>query len=291
MINILFGFDDKFAKYAATAMASILSNHKLNGSNKICFFLPDIISPVNKERLLDLKKMQDFECLFYKVDKTAFEGLPINCWSVATYFKLLIPELFNVDKILALDSDIIVRKDIQSLWDTDISDYLAAAVRIGDGADRDDYFNAGVVAFNVKALKEFDFRRKWRDFIKVTPAKSLVCVDQDILNPILEGKVYFLPMEYNVIGSYYDYMLKNHTTDKIVIQHYTPGKPLGLDCPPFLRKLWFNYLSQTAWKQSWLIFMCHFWIKLFLLNPIFFLKPKYWRKFKEIRRQSKSGER
>jgi lipopolysaccharide biosynthesis glycosyltransferase len=288
MINIVFGFDDKFAKFCATAIASILSNHKIEEQDDIiCFFLPDNINAKNKRRILDLRKIQDFKYEFYKVDMQALKDLPIGVWSIATYYKLLIPDIVSVDKIIALDCDIILKDDIKKLWDFDISNYLAAAVKVSVGAVEGTYYNAGIMVLNIKKLKEFNFADKWRQYIKTRP--QLICVDQDILNHILDGgggKVLFLPIEYNVVNHHYDYMVEHNMTDKIVILHYTPGKPLEFDCLPSLRKLWFAYCAMTYWKEN----MRDFWIRRFIVNPIFFLKPKYWKKIKEMRQKERNGE-
>jgi lipopolysaccharide biosynthesis glycosyltransferase len=288
MLNIVFGLDDRFAKFCGTAMASILANHRIESDDdKIHFFLLGKISAKNKERLLNLRKIQDFECSFPEFDENQFKDLPTTkSWSMAMYYRLLIPEILNVDKAIYLDGDIIVNADIKQLWDYDISAYSIAGVGHSKDALRHDYFNSGVLVFNLIKMRQEKFPEIWRERLKQISFDSLIMPDQDILNAVLKNKALFLPIQYNVRGENYDYMLEHKMRDKIVIAHYTPGKPLELDCPPYLRKLYFKYCALTYWKEN----MFDFWLRRFAVNPIFFLKPKYWKKMKEMKEKEKIRE-
>jgi lipopolysaccharide biosynthesis glycosyltransferase len=286
MINIVFGLDDNFTKFCAASVASILMNHKiLKPEDKIHFYFLGDISSKNKQRLISLKKIQDFEYSFPKINISAFKGLPIGVWSQATYYRLLICDYVNDEKALYLDCDTIINGDIQKLWDLNINGRLAAAVTHNEGGNGEGYFNAGVMVYDIKKLKEFNFDAKWREYIKRISPNSLKFPDQDILNEVLKENIFYLPIEYNAMGVHYEYLFKRNIVDKILIYHYTPGKPLNFDCPPFLRRLYFKYSQMTYWKEN----MFHFWLRRFKINPLFFLKLKYWKQIKEMHRQEKIG--
>jgi lipopolysaccharide biosynthesis glycosyltransferase len=286
MINIVFGLDDKFVKFCAASAASILTNHKiLKPEDKIHFYFLGDISRKNKQRLLDLKKIQDFESSFPKIDSLIFKGLPIGLWSQATYYRLLICDYVNDNKAIYIDCDTILNGDIQKLWDLNINGRLAAAVTHNEGGKGEGYFNAGIMVFDIEKLKTFNFNAKWRQYLKHISPASLKFPDQDILNEVLKGNVFYMSIEYNATGSHYEYLFRRNSADKILIYHYTPGKPLNFDCPPSLRKLYFKFSQMTYWKEN----MFHFWLRRFKINPLFFLKPKYRRQIKEMRRQEKIG--
>ena len=74
---------------------------------------------------------------FYKVDSENFHNLPRldktnpkNYITEATYYRLYLTKILphDIDKVLYLDSDIIVRHSLKSLWDTDITDYCVAVI-------------------------------------------------------------------------------------------------------------------------------------------------------------------
>ncbi|MDR2191770.1 MAG: glycosyltransferase family 8 protein [Endomicrobium sp.] len=286
MVNIVFGLDDKFVKFCAAAAASILTNHIISKpEDKIHFYFLGNISSKNKNKLLELRKIQDFEYSFPKIDISVFKGLPVGCWSQATYYRLLICDYVSGGKALYLDCDTIINGDICKLWNLNINECLAAAVTHNEGGKGGGYFNAGVMIFDIKKLREFNFNEKWREYVKHISPNSLKFPDQDILNEVLKDNVFYMSIEYNAMGQHYKYMFERNTADKILIYHYTPGKPLNFDCPPSLRNLYFKYSKLTYWKEN----MFHFWLRRFEVNPLFFLKPKYWRQIKEMRRQEKIG--
>lgn len=117
------------------------------------------------------------------------------------------------DKLLYLDSDLLVLKGILGLWNTDITEHYAAAVIDGASKNKDfqehvaglgldpkQYFNSGVLLLNAQKLREdgvcgklLDYRIHGKNFY----------MDQDALNVIFSGKVKYLSPYYNVFNSWY----------------------------------------------------------------------------------------
>ena len=90
----------------------------------------------------------------------------------------LIPQI--PDKILYLDIDMMIAKDISELYNTDISEYEYAAVRekYGSKVIRPDYINAGMLLLNMTEIKETRLLEKARNLIKT---KKLIFADQDAI--------------------------------------------------------------------------------------------------------------
>ncbi|MDR1195295.1 MAG: glycosyltransferase family 8 protein [Endomicrobium sp.] len=293
MINVVFGLDDNFAKHCGATIVSILDNHKMDTENdKIHFFILGNLSQDNKNKFLELKKIQNFEMDFIGIDINEFRGLPVLKFiSLATYNRLLIPELLpeNVEKAIYLDCDIIVKKDISLLWNINVKEHLIAAV-----SDNYGYFNAGVLMFNIKALREFDFYNKWKEYVK---HNEVVWVDQDILNAVLAGRVLYIPPNWNLPygtllkkGKYYNRKyLKTFISFSYIIHFSASDKPWHALCPHPLKKYYFKYAFMTPWKNeikqySAFIVSIEFIKKLFkywLAHPIFFIKPKFWQRLNE----------
>jgi len=299
MINITFGINDTYAKYCSATIASVLTNHKLlSDEDKIHFFILGNLSDATKTKLLSLKRIQDFECSFINIDDSVFSKIPLKGYHVSGCYRLLIPEILpsSVEKIIYLDSDLILNIDIKKLWDINIDSHLLAAVIDEPQNNRKNtYFNAGISVYNVKNLKAFNFPDKWRGYVEALPkGATLKYYDQDILNAIIDN-VLFLPPSWNVEKYNLRQMLKSgksisELSKEIYIIHYTTqAKPwFPLSDHPF-KNLYVKYAKMTPWadeianhsltaKTSYLAKLI---LKYWLIHPVFFLRPKFYRKVRE----------
>jgi lipopolysaccharide biosynthesis glycosyltransferase len=96
----------------------------------------------------------------------------------AEWYRIFLPELLpELDRVLYLDVDIIVRDSLWQLWRIDLSDHWLGAVttvfpgaKWGDshcaalGLSRQDYFNAGVLMMNLHELRRDDCARRVIDY-------------------------------------------------------------------------------------------------------------------------------
>lgn len=99
------------------------------------------------------------------------------------------------DKLLYLDIDIMIAGDIKQLWDIDVTDYEYAAVKekYGCWLIRPDYFNAGMLLFNMAKIRETGLLVKARELIR---RKKLLFADQSAIFRVTAKKK-LLPRKYN----------------------------------------------------------------------------------------------
>lgn len=270
-INIVFSVDDNYAPHCLAAITSILLN-SARGSSFNFYILDGGLSSATKEKFEAMKQLRDFNITYVHIDNKYFEDLPLNrsYISIATYYRLLLPEVLphDVDKVIYLDSDVIVEQDIADLWKYDISDKYAAVVedegstcqllRLGLPA-KNLYFNAGVCMFNLKALRAFDFQSAWKEYFKKN--KEIITLqDQDILNGVFNGKCLYLPLQWNANGRLYSskgLLEHSYSYEEAVfaahnpaIIHYTDvNKPWHVFCTHPLRSEYFKYLAFTPYKN------------------------------------------
>lgn len=81
-------------------------------------------------------------------------GAHLNHMSFARYF---IPQFVIENKVLYLDSDTIVTKPLNELFDMDLGTNLLAAAKVVYGLD--DQFNSGVLLINNKLWKEENIQK------------------------------------------------------------------------------------------------------------------------------------
>ncbi|WP_330847969.1 glycosyltransferase family 8 protein, partial [Streptococcus suis] len=88
--------------------------------------------------------------------------------SLETYFRILLPsQLPELDRILYLDCDILVKGSLNPLWESDLTHHYLAGVNeldmLHDNSDyrqkigftpQDIYVNAGVLLFNLELMRQ-----------------------------------------------------------------------------------------------------------------------------------------
>ncbi|MDG4990377.1 DUF4422 domain-containing protein [Lactococcus lactis] len=220
-VPIVMACNDSYMKYTSVLLQSILDNANSNNNYDISILHNDISIETQNRALKHFNKA-NFSVRFVDVSaKIAQYGeLKTNAHiSVETYYRFLIPELFVYDKVIYIDCDTVVEKDIAKLYEIDIEDNYVGAVRDFDfiasnyTPERqeiykkeilnylglksfEDYFQAGVLVLNLKAIRK-DF--KTEEFINLVQKRNWIYMDQDILNLCFKSKVFYLPESWNVI--------------------------------------------------------------------------------------------
>lgn len=139
------------------------------------------------------KEISEFDYSHVYVSKTA----------ISKFFIANI--LSDLEKVLYIDGDILVRKDLKELYDIDIKKVYVAAIKdmlTYEGTHLSDigvkeYFNSGVMLLNLKAIREDDICNKLLEYKK--NEKNSVFMDQDSFNVIMNEKVAFVSPKYNMI--------------------------------------------------------------------------------------------
>lgn len=114
------------------------------------------------------------------------------------------------EKIVYLDADTIVMKDIDLLYYYDLGDKLVGAVRdaVGRYCIYPNYINTGVLLINLKDIKKEGTFAKCRTLLS---HQKLSFPDQDAINRYTHGRKKFLPRVFNE---------QKRLSDKTVIRHY-----------------------------------------------------------------------
>ncbi|MFO7569783.1 MAG: glycosyltransferase, partial [Smithellaceae bacterium] len=105
--------------------------------------------------------------------------------STATYLKFELPDLLlDLDKVLYIDGDVIIQNDLAELFNTNIENYDAAAVKdiglIHNVHNIKNYVNTGVLLLNLKRLRNQHVSAALLE--TATSAKDIHFMDQDCFN-------------------------------------------------------------------------------------------------------------
>lgn len=226
-VVICFAGNDGYAVPMCTAIYSMLVNRDRTRCYDILILYTEL-SEENKTKLLNLATGEDFVTIRLVSVSQWKEKLPEKLGAYytveAVYRLLLLGEMFACyDRILYLDSDMVVNGDISRLYDIEMDGYEVAAVRAEDfralskmkqpvffdgypyNADNyrtdalkmqhmEDYFNSGVVLFDLKKARK---RIRMDEVFSLLSQHRYTYCDQDVLNILFDGRVRTLDCTWN----------------------------------------------------------------------------------------------
>ena len=308
IVHLAFCSDGPNIPFLAVALKSIIDNSS-SEYRYLVYIVHDGISYCNKGNLLALvRNHKNFDLSFIDIGEYSckFSGLFVSGHiSLASYWRFVLPEILtDVDKLVYLDTDIVVVDDVAKLYEENLGggEVLAGAPGIGVAAELPmtessrqilknsgysnfkKYINAGVLLINMKVFRD---EHLFERLINLASNNSFPLHDQDVLNLVLMNRIRILDWKWNFaihesIDDYPSYLLddvkKRISEMNISIVHYVgPGKPWKCPYRP-LAGLWFTYAVQTPFFWGTEIFVCNSRVE----NKSHLLKEGVWMKFKKL---------
>ena len=273
-VPIVFATNDKYSIYAGVAIESILKNATPNIYYRI-YILHDGLSTNHKQSLENIISTQakikciNVDDLIAQKSVTLYE---VQHFTKEMYFRFLIPEIFYFyEKVIYLDCDLVVNTNIEKIIPAHMSDYLLAAVKNHGpkanyiriqkdlGIDPLEYFNSGVLVFNIRKWVEENGVDKCFDVLRTIDPKKLKYCDQDILNIVCENKVLLMDLSWNfywhMIYGTPEFLRACRPAAKLVgdnykILHFASGiKPWSLPELPHSKLFW-KYARTSAFYEE-----------------------------------------
>ena len=242
---IVLGADNGYQDKVETTIKSICAH---NRNLKFYVFNDDISSEwfqLMSKRL----ELLSSEIVNVKITNHSLRdyNLPLSHLSYAAFFRYFIPQFVKEDKALYLDSDIIVRTNIDELFLEDITDYPVAAVA---DALVPSTFNSGVMLINVALWRKENATEKLLELTNECHTSTFG--DQGSLNKLFENRWYALDSYYNFMVGMdtvaRNYQIENWYTDSLELEetakiiHFTGDKPwYQVNLNRFREDWWFYY--------------------------------------------------
>ena len=194
-------------------------------------------------------------------------------FSAAAYSRCFLADLLpkELERVLYLDSDVIVRKPLDAFYDRPLDNRAVAAVKdYGNITAKDyerlqlpqsqGYFNSGVLLLALERWRKDDVLAQCTNYF-AKHAERIIYGDQDLLNVALSGKVDFVAPTWNAQDFVYrkgfvrDDTLSENTyrlllTDPAVVHFTHVPKPWHWKCTHPFRKDYLRYLKATPWKRA-----------------------------------------
>ena len=259
-IAVCLSSDNNYVQHLAAVISSILNN-KDNEDFINIYILDGGIDENNKTKLLSFEKKYDCKITFLKPDLNKLSNCSTynsNYITLATYNRLLIPEIIqNEDRVIYLDCDIIVRKSLNKLFNSDFNNNLIlGALDVGNisGSKRLDlplYINTGVLLFNSKQMREENTTAAFFNFIQ-NDKNTIQNHDQDIINCVCKNRIGIIENTYNAQVIYNDCSDFEKIKDPTILHFISPKKPWVIYkplCYTHWEKEYFKALKNTPWEN------------------------------------------
>lgn len=248
MKTIVLVGDQAYQEQVSTTIKSILYYNK---NVKIYVFNQGLSDEWFRD-FNELVEQLDSELVNISLDQVTIspEWLTQDHISSATYARYFIPQFVAEGRVLYLDSDLVVNRDLQPLFDIPLEGKLVAAVGDAGGYG----FNAGVLLIDNRSWKE---RELQESFIKETDRiMGLVQSgqmedfngDQTVLNHVLAqdwlplDKIYNLQVGHDLVAFYSGWNGHFELDQEPLIIHYTTfRKPWNSEVSYRYRQLWWDF--------------------------------------------------
>jgi lipopolysaccharide biosynthesis glycosyltransferase len=197
---------------------------------------------------------------FVTVDPSVFGKATLGPGkSHMAYCRILLPQLLDVSRLIYLDSDVLVFRDLSGLFDLKLSPgkILAAVPDSETLTLRDDslriagamnlpadgrYFNSGIMLMNLDELRRENFMERSLEFLK-TWSGHYRFWDQSAINFLLHGRIETLPDSWNLASWRFDEQLENKLD---CVLHYTSSTPWLRETPGPAQALFERFATRAG---------------------------------------------
>jgi wbbM protein len=285
-IPICFSVDKNYILYLGVAIQSLIVNISSEKNYDILIFTSNI-SSLERKKITQLAlsshnvSIRFFDIKEYIKNKFPASFFTSGHFTEAVYYRAFLPYILEkYSKVIYLDCDLVVNKDIGNLYHINISPNPLGAVvdievirsyKCGFMQKYVDntlklknitkYFNSGVLIMDLRQLRKMNFLDKFLSTIQKISEPWFV--DQDIFNVVLENQITLLPTKWNVEyhlpiwdKSYTDHLpekyleLYSNMQDDPYIVHFAGCKKAWQEPQHELANYFWKYARQTPFYEE-----------------------------------------
>ncbi len=284
-IALSFFSDNKYVPYVGTAIYSAICN---NTHNLDILIFEDSYTEESKKKLLKLCEGKDnisirFLDVNMFINKLKVESTSRH--SLSCYAKLFCTDntFSEYDRIIVMDSDLLVLGDLYDLMNINLDGKLMGAVRDQYSGimvknnyhaskyfryismeeyyrqmniDLNDYYNTGVLVFDIHECQKENMQEQLIDYNN-TVTRTLYPA-QDDFNYLFHDKIKELPLKWNYQNPY---SLISHLEDfsegyvekgeMAVVMHYLGKSKPWQDDKGLFADVYLKYIKQTEWYDNY----------------------------------------
>jgi lipopolysaccharide biosynthesis glycosyltransferase len=258
--------DEAYAMPLATLLLSIAEGHRAHWPLSVVV-VHDGYSANVKHQVLQSVPAGSLLVQWLEIDLAAFRSFALLPHvSAMTYARLLLPQLLPPDcqRVLYLDTDMLVLGDLTPLMRTDlqgqpvaaIEDFHARADRVAGRLQPDSllatvkhYFNAGVLLLDLQACREHAHFMRAIDFLHAHPQTPYG--DQDALNAALDGQWLAVDRRWNFQNHHVNRLDRMPVAERPAVAHFiTSSKPWNPTRTSINAALYNSFRDRTGFRRS-----------------------------------------
>lgn len=308
-MNILYTANDKFVPQIGAGICSICENNK--EVKELSFYiLSSGITKENRKKLSNFTNRYQRQLQIIEIgDIRKYINFDFDTlgWHPVILARLLMDKMLpeNIERIIYLDGDTIVRSSLKDLWETNLKDSVIGACmeptvnhqRLEKlGMTGLPYINSGVLLVDLKKWREEKIGDKIIAYYKKQRGR-LLAGDQDSINGTLKDDIHILPLKYNYCNTYDFYTYKSlrkivaptpyfskeeyleNINNPTIIHYLGEERPWREGNRHEYREDFWKYLRKTPWKdmpyeKGWKLYFFCFYTFNFFIKPFPFLRWK-----------------
>lgn len=282
VIPIVVTTDGKFVPYTGVTLYSLIKNSSRDYHYDIVIIHDGSLSKHDRVRLFNLSHELDHISIRFCDISPKLKDLhlvsKLSHVTKATFYRYFIPDIMQeYGKVVYLDTDVVVRKDIAEMYRIDMGDnYLAGChdiivmqIMAGEGEDyfrnilhmdhpQDQYMQAGILMFNCPLMRKDNISSKMLH----EASKGIYCFSgQDPMNIVCRGKIHFLPLTWNFtnfirsswslwnIPPKYRKIFSETSKDPAIIHYASHEKPWNRH-NTYLAEVWWQFARETVFYEE-----------------------------------------
>lgn len=200
-ISIAFCPNNIYTPLTYVSMISILKNKLSTTFISFYLIIPKDYKSKNKDFLCSLFDQFDyFNITFLTMDNRYKKAYVSRRMSKQTYYRFSLGELLpNLDKIIYLDSDVVVYKDLTNLYNLNFNGKFVLGQVTGSNRSKKTgvyNINNGILLFNLYNMRKFKIEEKALKIIK--KGKHFFYHDQTLMNDYFKNYIGIFQLEYHI---------------------------------------------------------------------------------------------
>ena len=203
-INVAYSCDNNYYYITHVSMKSLMLNQK--NSTYVKFYLLVHKTIYKKQKIvIDKICQQHTNCnITYFILEEEFKDINASGkrnWTTSTFYKLLLQNLLqNESKVLYLDSDTLIYRDLIKLYNYNITNNYYVGAYEGKppkkyGKNLKNFINGGIILINLENLRRDKIYEKIYEFLRKNNG-SLPYLEQDAINIVCNQKNAIFPRYY-----------------------------------------------------------------------------------------------
>lgn len=256
-MNIAYACDNNFVDVMCVSIMSF-NDHNCDAN---IYILDCGIEDANKQKIMKLCSGKN--AVFFIDAKKTLDGLDydlnLDRGSIAAYARLFIGSMLpdNVDKVLYLDSDTLIRDSLDELYNTDLRPFIIGGIRDSFSVLNKKVFgikkgglfvNSGVLLINLYMWRLEKIENQMYKVLNYN--NNIFQGDQGVINMVFRGDVKELDLKYDVLSYLYDFTYEEMMRYRKPDHYFEKKEVVEASSNPVIVHFSSSFRSYRPWERE-----------------------------------------